>query len=77
MQTYTNLVVERFVEYSSNFCGYTLCSWRLTNCYFIGELFNTLPNCKEILPVKRRVAVDLTIIIDGSRSEYENLQVIA
>lgn len=50
---------------------------KIINNFIKGDLFSTLPSCKEILPVKRRVAVDLTVIIDGSRTEYENLQIIS
>lgn len=40
------------------------------------ELMKKTPNCINLPLDNKRTAVDLTVIIDGSRSAYENLQLI-
>lgn len=36
----------------------------------------TLPSCEQIPMIRKRPVVDLSLIIDGSRRRYENLQLI-
>lgn len=57
LKSYSNLVVDRTMEYARNLIA------------------DTAP-CK-ILPLDhKRIAIDLTLIIDGSRTAYENLRLI-
>lgn len=39
-------------------------------------LVSQTPECKKLPLDHKRIAVDLTLIIDGSRTAYENLQLI-
>lgn len=44
---------------------------------FAANLINNLPKCQEISMKPLKPVVDLTLIIDGSRNEFENLQLIS
>lgn len=41
------------------------------------ELIGKSPECQKLQEDNRRTAVDLTVVIDGSRTEYENLRLIS
>lgn len=41
------------------------------------ELIIKSPECQKIQEDNRRTAVDLTVVIDGSRTAYENLRLIS
>ena len=41
------------------------------------ELIGKSPECQKLQEDNRRTAVDLTVFIDGSRTEYENLRLIS
>lgn len=41
------------------------------------ELITKSPECLKIQEDNRRTAVDLTVVIDGSRTAYENLRLIS
>lgn len=40
------------------------------------ELIGKSPECQKLQEDNRRTAVDLTVVIDGSRTAYENLRLI-
>lgn len=44
---------------------------------YAARLLDTMTPCKEISPIRFYPSVDLTLILDGSRREYDSLQLIA
>jgi hypothetical protein len=40
------------------------------------DLVAKMPDCVKLLINHKRTALDLTVIVDGSRTAYENLQLI-
>lgn len=54
------------------------CDAAVDNFFNYAEiLLDTLPACNVIFTDFRKPVVDLTLIIDGSRGQYENLQLIS
>lgn len=49
----------------------------LFSTVFIVILLDTLPSCNDISEKYVQPPVDAILIIDGSRSEFENLQLIS
>lgn len=70
--------VDRFFNYSGNFIGNLSIFCDNFTCILILEsLLRSLPDCQDISKKFIKPALDLALIVDGTRTNFENLQLVS